>query len=82
MTKPVTWSPSAHAALTRLDGRLFATVTEVSAIFGYDRQGRTVRRAIKAGDIPAIKAGDTYRVPVHWIREQVQLGADGGPTAA
>jgi excisionase family DNA binding protein len=78
VTAPTTWSPDAKAALARLDGRLFATVTEVSAILSYDPQGRTVRRAIAAGEIPAIRAGSTWRVPTAWIRAQVGLGTDSG----
>ncbi|MGH3276707.1 MAG: hypothetical protein ACRDNZ_20560 [Streptosporangiaceae bacterium] len=82
MTKPITPIPSAEAALAQMDGRLFASVTEVSVIFNYDRRGRTLRRGIEAGAVPAIKAGDTYRIPVAWVREQLRIGADGGPTAA
>lgn len=69
MTAPITWTPAAKSALRRLDGRLFATVTEASAILGYDKQGRSVRRAIEAGDIPGVKAGATWRIPVSWIFE-------------
>jgi hypothetical protein len=75
MTDKATWSATAAEALRRLDGRLFASVPETSAIFGYDRQGRTVRKGIEAGEIPAIRVGNTWRVPVVWIREQVRLGA-------
>jgi excisionase family DNA binding protein len=49
-------------------GRLFATVPEAAAILRYDV--RTVRRGIAAGEIPATKAGSTYRVPVSWLRKQ------------
>lgn len=82
MTRPATWSPDPSAALARLKGRLFATVTEVSAVLSYDVQGRTVRKAIEAGEIPATKAGTTWRIPVSWLREQVQLGAGGDDAAA
>jgi hypothetical protein len=58
---------------------LFATTTEVSLIFGYDPEGRTVRRAIEAGEIPAARVGATYRVPVSWIRQQA--GLEGGNAA-
>lgn len=77
MTAPVTWSPDAEAALQRLTGRLFANTTEAAAILGYDP--RTVRRAVEAGEIPGVKAGVTWRVPVAWLREQARLG--GGDTA-
>jgi excisionase family DNA binding protein len=82
MTAPVTWSPDAKAALQRLQGRLFATVTEVSAILSYDMQGRTVRKAIEAGEIPATRVGAQWRIPVAWIREQARLGTDGSAGAA
>lgn len=37
---------------------------------------RTVRKAIEAGQIPAIKYGSTWRIPVAWIREQAALGTN------
>lgn len=77
MTKPVTWSPSAQAALDRLKGKLFATTTECAAVLSYD--ARTLRKAIEAEEIPAIRAGSTYRIPTAWIRAQVGLG--GGNAA-
>lgn len=79
MPKPVTWNLSAEEALTRLRGRLFATVTETSVILGYDEDGRTVRKAIDAGEIPHVKVGATRRIPVSWIMEQA--GLDGGNAA-
>lgn len=51
-----------------LEGRLFATVPEIAEIFGYDE--RTVRRGIKAGQIPAVQVGATHRVPTAWVRAQ------------
>ena len=81
MTAPVTWDGTAEQALERLDGRLFATVTEASAILGYDKQGRTVRAAIAAGVIPAIRAGATWRVPVAWLRAQASAGAASPSTS-
>jgi hypothetical protein len=45
--------------LDDLSNRTFATVPEVSEILGYDRAGRTVRKAITAGEIPAVKHGAT-----------------------
>ena len=79
MTAPVTGSPSAQEALDGLEGKLFATVPEASVILGYDRLGRTLRGAIAAGEIPAVKAGRTYRIPVASIRAQVLVG--GGNAA-
>jgi excisionase family DNA binding protein len=72
MTKPITWSPTAKEALERLRGRLFASTTEAAALLGYD--ARTVRKAIEAGEIPAVRAGSTYRVPTEWLRKQAALG--------
>jgi excisionase family DNA binding protein len=74
MTKPK-WAPDAQAALERIKGKLFATVPEASVILGYDRVGRTVRAAIEAGAVPAIRVGETYRIPTSWIIEQTQVGA-------
>ncbi|MGO9292505.1 MAG: helix-turn-helix domain-containing protein [Streptosporangiaceae bacterium] len=73
MTAPVTWSPSAQAALSRIGGKLFATTTEAAAILRYDR--RTIYQGIEAGEIPATRVGATYRIPTSWIREQAGLGA-------
>ena len=81
-TAPTTWTIGAKRALERLDGRLFATVIEASAVLSYDRAGRTVRKAIQAGEIPAVRAGSTYRVPVAWLRQQLGMGTDGGGEAA
>jgi len=80
MTKPVTWSLSAETALERIKGRLFATTTETAQILRYD--ARTLRRAIGAGEIPAVRAGTTFRIPTAWIREQAQVAAQGGGHAA
>jgi excisionase family DNA binding protein len=80
MTKPVTWSLSAQAALDRIKDKLFATTTETGAVLRYDH--RTIRKAIEEGAIPAVRVGSTYRIPTAWIREQARLGPDGGPTAA
>ncbi|MEV4107745.1 helix-turn-helix domain-containing protein [Nonomuraea sp. NPDC049695] len=57
------------------DGRLFATVPETAGLFGADE--RTVRRAIKDGQIPAVQVGATYRVPVAWLRAQALVDLDG-----
>lgn len=54
-----------------LDNRLFATVPEVARVLRYDE--RTIRRAIADGQIPAVAAGVTHRVPVAWIRTQALL---------
>jgi len=72
MTAPVTWSPSAQAALGRIKDKLFATTTECALVLRYDV--RTLRKGIEAGDIPAVKAGSTYRIPVAWIMAQAEVG--------
>ena len=72
MTAPVTWRPSAREALDRIQTKLFATSTEAAVILDIDR--RTLRSAIERGEIPATRAGATWRVPVSWLREQAHLG--------
>jgi len=57
--------------LTALAGKLFADVPETAQILRYDQ--RTVRRAIEAGEIPAMRAGGRWRIPTAWIREQAGL---------
>jgi excisionase family DNA binding protein len=74
---PVVCSPK--ELLDSLQGRLFATTTETAAILEYD--GRTIVRAIKGGEIPAIRHGATWRVPVNWIRDQAGIGAGGSDAA-
>jgi len=61
--------------LDDLGERLFAYVPEVAQILGRDE--RTVRAAIRAGQIPATKAGQRYIVRVSWLREQA-----GSPTTS
>jgi excisionase family DNA binding protein len=80
VTKPVTWSPSASAALERIKGKLFCTTTEAGAVLRYDH--RTIRVAIEEGQIPGVRVGATWRVPVARIMQQVSLGADGGGNPA
>ena len=80
MTKPKTWVPDAEEALRRLDGRLFASTTEAGVILRYDP--RTLRKSIEAGDVPAVRVGATYCVPVAWLRDQARLGTDGSAGAA
>jgi len=43
-------------------------VPDVASILGRDE--RTVRRAIEAGKIPAVKVGSQWSVPTAWLREQ------------
>jgi excisionase family DNA binding protein len=65
---------SDSAAAEVLDGKLFADVPETAEILRYDP--RTVRRAIEAGEIPAVRAGGRWRVPTSWLRAQAQVDAD------
>lgn len=55
-----------------LDGRMFLTVTEYAELARCDP--RTVRRAIAAGQIPAIQISGSTRIPVPKVREQLGLG--------
>ncbi len=71
-------SASAPVTLNDLDDRLFAYVPEVAQILGLDE--RTVRSAIRAGQIPATKTGQRYIVRVSWLREQA--GHPGAAQAA
>jgi excisionase family DNA binding protein len=57
--------------LADLDGQLFADVPEVAQLLRSDV--RTIRRAIAAGEIPAIRTGQRYRVPTKWLREAAGL---------
>ena len=67
------------SAADLLDGKLFADVPETAEILRYD--SRTVRRAIEAGEIPAIRAGGRWCIPTAWLRAQAQLGGDDAATA-
>lgn len=65
--------------LDDLGDRLFAYVPEVAQILRRDE--RTVRAAIKAGQIPATKAGQRYIVRVSWLREQAGEASTSQPAA-
>lgn len=60
-------------SLDDLEGRTFATVSEYAAIMRLDP--RTVVSAIKAGDIPAIRNGQQYRIPTAWIKAAASAGS-------
>jgi excisionase family DNA binding protein len=62
-----------------LDRKLFADVPETAEILRYDQ--RTVRRAIEAGEIPAVRAGGRWRIPTSWLRAQAQVGGSDGTAA-
>jgi excisionase family DNA binding protein len=57
--------------LADLDGKLFAEVPEVAELLRNDV--RTVRRAIERGEIPAVRAGQRWRVPTSWLRQAAGL---------
>ena len=65
---PRNMPPSRPMTLDDLGDRLFAYVPEVAQILCRDE--RTVRAAIRAGQIPATKTGQRYIVRVSWLREQ------------
>lgn len=65
--------------LDDLGDRLFAYVPEVAQILGRDE--RTVRAAIRAGQIPATKTGQRYIVRTSWLREQAGGPAISAPAA-
>jgi excisionase family DNA binding protein len=65
-------------ALGDLGDRMFAYVPEAAQILGRDE--RTVRRAIRNGQVPAAKTGTRYLVPTAWLR--AQAGVSGPPPAA
>jgi excisionase family DNA binding protein len=57
-----------------LQSRIVITVPEYAATFGYDQ--RTVRRAIREGQIPALQVGDTWRILVVPLLKQCGLDLD------
>lgn len=62
-----------------LRDKLFANVPEAAQVLRYDE--RTIRSAIAAGEIPAVKAGAQWRIPTAWLREQALLGGGDVPAA-
>jgi excisionase family DNA binding protein len=60
-------------------GRLFATAPEAAEILRADP--RTVRRALEAGEIPGLRVGGRWRIPVAWLRQQAGQGGDSAPAA-
>ncbi len=61
-----------------LDGRMVATVTDVAAFLEIDP--RSVIRGCESGDIPAVKVGRVWRIPVPKLMAMV--GADDPRPAA
>ena len=60
--------------LAYFDGLLFATVPEAASVLRYHPD--TLRQAIADGDVPAVRAGATHRIPVAWIRAQAEPQSD------
>ena len=58
--------PDHPVTLQDLRGRDFTTVPEVASILDYDE--RTIRAALKRGEIPGVRVGQEWRVPVAWLR--------------
>jgi excisionase family DNA binding protein len=54
-----------------LCGRIVITVPEYAATFGYDE--RTVRRAVRDGQIQALQIGDTWRIPTAPLLRQLGI---------
>ena len=63
-------------SLADLQNRVVITVPEYAATFCADE--RTVRRAIRDGQIQALQIGDTWRIPVTPLLRQCGL-ADAEP---
>ena len=59
-----------------LQGRSFAEVWEVAAIFRSDP--RTIRRQCREGGIPHVKIGAEYRIPLAWLRAAAAGQSTGG----
>lgn len=63
-----------------LDGRLVASITDVAALLETDP--RTVLRGIEAGDIPAVKVGRVWRIPVPKLKAMLGLADEPTTPAA
>jgi excisionase family DNA binding protein len=61
-----------------LRSRLFLSVPEAAAMLGVDE--RTCRRAIRAGDVPAVRVSGVWRIPAAKIRAMAGLDSDDGET--
>ncbi len=64
--------PAGSALARAIDtGRLFATVPELARWAETDP--RSIRRGIEAGEIPATRFGSVVRVPMSWVKAQLDL---------
>lgn len=80
---PVRWGERAETTLNDLikttlndlieSGRDFTGVPEAAGILACDR--RTVRREIDRGNIPAVRVGVEWRIPVRWLATQAGVAA-------
>ena len=59
---------------TELESRTYIKTTEWAELTLTD--ARTVRRAIEAGQIPAVHICGAIRIPAEWARRQLRLGLD------
>jgi excisionase family DNA binding protein len=59
-----------------LDGRTFARVWETAQIMECSQ--RTLLTMLAAGEIPGTRIGTQWRIPVAWLRAQVQAGQSQG----
>jgi excisionase family DNA binding protein len=62
--------------LEDLEGRDFAYPYEAAMVLRIDV--RTLRSAIAAGEIPAVRTGQQFRVPVAWLRQKALAGQTAG----
>jgi excisionase family DNA binding protein len=53
---------------------LFATVPEAVPLLRMDE--RTIRAACARGEIPAVRIGLQWRIPMSWMRRAAGLGGD------
>jgi hypothetical protein len=63
---------SPREVLDSIGDKLFASVPESAVILRSDP--RSVRRAVAAGVIPAVRVGPRLLVPVEWLREMAGVG--------
>ena len=66
-------------SVEELSTRLFATVAEAAPLLRSDE--RTVRRAIEAGHIPAVRVSNKTLIPVRALFKLAELDVDQGPDA-
>jgi excisionase family DNA binding protein len=60
-------------SLADLEGRHFCAVWEAASILEVDR--RTIRTACRLGEIPHVRVGTEYKIPVSWLLAAAGQGA-------